>query len=90
MEPGHILFSGPDLRGAFPWGQQAEDVSYILRSGVGTHQLCRPGLFMLTFEISYAINVQLSLPSFLRWSLGLKPEILACVRAAIQMEMRAF
>lgn len=85
MEPGHILFSGPELRGAFSWGQQSEDVSYIWRSGVGTHQLCRPVLFMLTFEISYAINVQLSLPSFLRCSLGLKPEILACVHVGIKM-----
>lgn len=85
MEPGHILFSSPELRGASSWGQQSEDVSYILRSGVGTHQLCRPVLFMLTFEISYTINVHLWLPSFLRCSLGLKPEILACVHVANEM-----
>lgn len=83
MEPGHILFSGPDLRGAFSWGQPSEDVSYILRSGVGTHQLCRPLLFMPTFEISFAINVQLLLPSFHRCSLGLKPETLACVHVGM-------
>lgn len=73
----HPVLSGPDPRGAFSWGQQSEDVSYILCSGVGTHQPCRPVRFMLTFEMSYAINVQLSLPSFLRCSPGLKPMILA-------------
>lgn len=74
LEVNNGTWVHPVLRGAFSWGRQSEEVSYILHSGVGTHQLCRPVLFMLTFEIYYAINVQLSLPSFLRRSLVLKPE----------------
>lgn len=45
-------------------GEQSEDVSYILSSGVGTQQQCGHVLCMLTFEIPDVINVPLSLPSF--------------------------
>lgn len=67
-----VLRSRPQrsvLTGTAVWGAEL----YIVFR-CGNIPAARPALFMLTFEIYYAINVQLSLPSFLRCSLVLKPE----------------